>query len=209
MFISITFDWNEIETWDKRQMFLFSSGRFGWYAIWPTQINMWPWLGVPWGQRYQVTFVGQRVGHVAHNLNERTILTPTPRLYLNSRPVGFWRVTHSVGEGGVSAPPCDLSNYWTDFQNSCAIRYPWTWTFRSWWEIWPRCHWWCYRSDQSRNVRYFGLGEQNFDIFVTSASKISMLSANKATLQMSLTFVIISSCALWPYYGSRSSQVTM
>ena len=40
----------------------------------------------------------------------------TPPQSLNPRPVGLWRVTHSVGGGGVSAP-CDLPNYWTDFQN--------------------------------------------------------------------------------------------
>ena len=44
-------------------------------------------------------------------------------LCLIPRPVGLWRVTHSVGVGVSPPPPRDLPNYWTDFQNSNVIRY--------------------------------------------------------------------------------------
>ena len=96
--------------------------------------------------------------------------------------------------GGLfrAPPPSDLRNYRTDSKNSSDIRKPW-----------KNCR---------RKTNFNDLGVttdvpgqvkvEMFDIsgLATSASKISMLSANKANESawiVSLTFVSIISCALW------------
>ena len=159
---------------------------------------MWPWLGVPWGQRYQVTFEGQRIGHVAHNLNEITILTPAPRLYLNR----WVLASHTFCWGRGAYRPPVISQTTGPISK---IQLPFDIPVRELSEDGVK-----YDPDVTDDVTdRIRVGMFDISDFVTSASKISMWSANKATLQMSLTFVIISSCALWPYYGSRSSPVTM
>ena len=121
---------------------------------------------------------------------------------LNPRPAGVWLVTRPAG-GGAKPPPRDLPNYWTDFQIQMPFDSP---------------------------VRELPVQGQKFDLevtddvtgqfkveifdfsgLVTSASKFYMLSANKANKSawiVSLTSVSIISCALGPWYRSRSSEVT-
>ena len=102
----------------------------------------------------------------------------------------FRRTVHWGGGGARNSPP-DLRNYWTDSKNCSGIR-----------KLWKNCR---------RKTSFNDLGVTSdvtgqvkvkmFDIsgLVTSASKISMLSANKVNESawiVSLTFVSIISCAL-------------
>ena len=130
--------------------------------------------------------------------------------FLNPRPVGVWRVTHSVGGGGCggwggrTVPPVisqttgPISKIQTPFDSQFYVNFP-----NMVWNL-TRYHWWRQWSGQSQNV-------STFRALVTSASKISMLSTNKVNESawiLSLTFVSIISYALWQWYRSRSSQVT-
>ena len=86
------------------------------------------------------------------------------RLELTRAPLG--------GGGAISSPPSDLRNYWTDSKNSSGI-----------WKPWKNCR---------GKTNFIDLGVTSdvtgqvkikmFDIsgLVTSASKIAMLSTNKA-----------------------------
>ena len=97
-------------------------------------------------------------------LNVRMILTRAPLGYFYNAP--HW------GGGAISSPPSDLRNYWADFKNSNGI-----------WKTWKNCR---------GKTNFIDLGVTSdvtgqvkvkmFDIsgLVTSASKIAMLSTNKA-----------------------------
>ena len=90
---------------------------------------------------------------------------------LTRAPLGYFYNAPHWG-GGYFEPPSDLRNYWTDSKNSSGI-----------WKPWKNCRW---------KTNFIDLGVTSdvtgqvkikmFDIsgLVTSASKIAMLSTNKA-----------------------------
>ena len=87
-------------------------------------------------------------------------------------PLGYFYNAPHWGGGAISSPPSDLRNYWTDSKNSSGILKPW-----------KNC---------LGKTNFIDLGVTSdvtgqvkvkmFDIsgLVTSASKIAMLSTNKA-----------------------------
>ena len=87
-------------------------------------------------------------------------------------PLGYFYNAPNWGGGAFSSPPSDLRNYWTDSKNSSGI-----------WKPWKNC---------LGKTNFIDLGVTSdvtgqvkvkmFDIsgLVTSASKIAMLSTNKA-----------------------------
>ena len=91
--------------------------------------------------------------------------------YLTRAPLGYFYNAPHWG-GAISSPPSDLRNYWTDSKNSSGI-----------WKPWKNCR---------GKTNFIDLGVTSdvtgqvkvkmFDIsgLVTSASKIAMLSTNKA-----------------------------
>ena len=92
-------------------------------------------------------------------------------LTLTRAPLGYFYNAPHWG-GAISSPPSDLRNYWTDSKNSSGI-----------WKPWKNCR---------GKTNFIDLGVTSdvtgqvkvkmFDIsgLVTSASKIAMLSTNKA-----------------------------
>ena len=92
---------------------------------------------------------------------------------LNPRPTGVFFITRPTGGGGLfRAPPSDLRNYWTDSKNSSGI-----------WKPWKNCR----RKTNFIDLRVTSdvtgqVKVKMFDIsgLVTLASKIAMLSTNKA-----------------------------
>ena len=102
-----------------------------------------------------------------------TYLTIRTNIILTRAPLGyFYNAPHWGGGGGLFRPPSDLRNYWTDSKNSSDILKPW-----------KNCR---------RKTNFIDLGATSdvtgqvkvkmFDIsgLVTSASKIAILSTNKA-----------------------------
>ena len=93
------------------------------------------------------------------------------QLTLTRAPLGYFYNAPHWG-GAISSPPSDLRNYWTDSKNSSGI-----------WKPWKNC---------PGKTNFIDLGVTSdvkgqvkvkmFDIsgLVTSASKIAMLSTNKA-----------------------------
>ena len=91
---------------------------------------------------------------------------------LSRAPLGYFYNAPHWGGGYFEPPPSDLRNYWTDSKNSSGI-----------WKPWKNCR---------RKTNFIDLGVTSdvtgqvkvkmFDIsgLVTSASKIAMLSTNKA-----------------------------
>ena len=91
--------------------------------------------------------------------------------WLTRAPLGYFYNAPHWG-GAISSPPSDLRNYWADSKNSNGI-----------WKPWKNCR---------RKTNFIDLGVTSdvtgqvkvkmFDIsgLVTSASKIAMLSTNKA-----------------------------
>ena len=118
------------------------------------------------------------------------VITPC----LTRAPLGyFYNAPHWGGGGAISSPPSDLRNYWAYCKNSSGI-----------WKPWKNCR---------AQTNFIDLGVTSdvtgqvkvkmfdFSGLVTSASKIAMLSSNKANESawiMSLTYVNIIYCALWP-----------
>ena len=98
--------------------------------------------------------------------------TSTGACDLTRAPLGYFYNAPHCGGGAISSPPSDLRNYWTDSKNSSGIGKPW----KNWWE---KTNFIDLRvtSDVTGQVKV-----KMFDIsgLVTSASKIVMLSTNKA-----------------------------
>ena len=92
---------------------------------------------------------------------------------INPRPTGVFFITRpTVGGGGYFEPPSDLRNYWTDSKNSSGI-----------WKPWKNCRGKTNCIDLGVTSDVTGqVKVKMFDIsgLVTSASKIAMLSTNKA-----------------------------
>ena len=113
---------------------------------------------------------------------------------LTRAPLGYFYNAPHWGGGAISSPPpSDLRNYWTDCKNSNSI-----------WKPWKNCR---------RKTNFIDLGVTSdvtgqvkvkmfdFSGLVTSASKIATLSSNNVNESawiVSLTFVSIIYCALWP-----------
>ena len=67
--------------------------------------------------------VQSTIWHISKKNDDPMTPTVTPPGHINPRPAGVWIVTRPAGGGGAKAPPPEiLPNYWTDFQNSNAIR---------------------------------------------------------------------------------------
>ena len=108
--------------------------------------------------------------HHHHPLHRRRWQNTVYGRVLIRAPLGSGK-SHILLGGGRIAPNLWSPRLLDRFRHSIALYVNFsTHTFRV---FWPRGHCWRHRSGQSRNVRYFGLGD-------TSVSKISMLSANKA-----------------------------
>ena len=114
----------------------------------------------------------------------------SPTLMVNPRPAGVWLVTRPAGGGGLRPPPeisqtaGPISKFQTPF-DSPVRELP---------EKGQKLTRRSLMTSQVRSVRIF-----DFSGLVTSASKISMLSANKANESawiVSMTSVSIISCAL-------------
>ena len=111
---------------------------------------------------------------------------------LTRAPLGYF-LTRPTGGGAISSLPSDLRNYSTDCKNSSGI-----------WKPWKNCRGKTnfidlgVTSDVTGQVKVKML---DFSGLVTSASEIAMLSSNKGNESawiVSLTFVSIIDCALWP-----------
>ena len=94
-------------------------------------------------------------------------------LTLTRAPLGyFYNAPHGGGAISSPPPPSDLRNYWTDSKNSSGI-------WKSWKNCWRKTNFidLVVTSDVTGQVKV-----KMFDIsgLVTSASKIAMLSTNKA-----------------------------
>ena len=115
--------------------------------------------------------------------------------YLSTRaPLGSGKL-HSVGGGGGRIAPCDLPNYWSDAISK--IQTPFDSPVSELSKHDKKCELEVTGDVTGQiKVRIF-----NFSGLVTSASTISMLSANNTNESawiVSLIFVSIISCALWP-----------
>ena len=125
-------------------------------------------------------------------------------LCINPSPAGVWLVTRPTGGGGGQRSPPEISQttgpiskFQTPFDSPVRQLQVQGQKFEP--EV---------TDDVTGQVK---VNIFDFSGLVTSASKISMLTANKANESawiVSLTSVSIISCALWPWYRSRSSKVT-
>ena len=112
---------------------------------------------------------------------------------LTRAPLGYFYNAPHWGGGGYFEPPSDLRNNWTDSKNSNGI-----------WKPWKNCRGKTIFIDLGVTSDVTGqVKVKMFDIsgLVTSASRIAMLSTNKANQSawiVSLTFLCIIYCALRP-----------
>ena len=118
---------------------------------------------------------------------------PSKKRMINPRPHWGIFITRPTGGGGYLEPPSDLRNYWSDCKNSNGI-----------WKPWKNCRGKtnCIDLGVTSDVKgQVKVKMFDFSGLVTSASKIAMLSWNKANESawiVSLAFVSIIYCALWP-----------
>ena len=113
---------------------------------------------------------------------------------LTRAPLGYFYNAPHWGGGGYFEPPSDLRNFCTDSKNSSGIRKPWKTVDRK-----TNFNGLGVTSDVTGQVKDISTFQIDISGLVTSASKIWMLSANKANESAwiaSLTFVSIISCAL-------------
>ena len=137
---------------------------FGCICVWfwrQRQASNHIWSGLTEG------LAGESLGKSASKFDLRS----RSRSFLTRAPLGYFYNAPHWG-GGYFEPPSDLRNYWTDSKNSSGI-----------WKPWKNCE---------GNTNFIDLGVTSdvtgqvkfkmFDIsdLVTSASKIAMLSRNKA-----------------------------